>query len=119
MIFMMGTVTRAYSEIGIRKSLGARTKDILMQFLIESVTFPPSEVDRLHFLNCHRIGGHELCEHRSCDRSEGDHSCSWLFRGGRHVLWLYPARKPQRDPIEALRYEFRAAYVPPLRCSAA
>ena len=104
---MLASVTERTREIGIRKSLGARRRDILMQFMVESTvmalvggaigvlvawllavvvrnTTPvPMAVPVLAVL-----------------ASIGISSAVGMFFG------VYPARKAARlDPIEALRYE--------------
>src|SRR5271165_6442089 len=104
---MLASVTERTREIGIRKSLGARRRDILMQFMVESTvmalvggaigvlvawllavvvrnTTPvPMAVPLLAVL-----------------ASIGISSAVGMFFG------VYPARKAARlDPIEALRYE--------------
>jgi len=104
---MLASVTERPREIGIRKSLGARRSDILMQFMVESTVMAmvggaigvavacilaiivrnatpvPMSVPILAVIGSIAIS-----------------SAVGMFFG------VYPARKASRlDPIEALRYE--------------
>jgi len=107
MNIMLVSVTERTKEIGIRKSIGARKQNILMQFLIEAVLL--SMVGGLagiitgvvggnigaHFLNASAVfpWGWALA---------GLSVCSLIGVG----FGFYPAWKAAAlDPIEALRYE--------------
>lgn len=107
MNIMFVSVTERTREIGIRKAIGAKRKDILLQFLVESVIvsgiggvigtilgisfsliislfikIPPS-------ISLKTIG------------------IAWIFSAGVGVFFgIYPANKASKlDPIDALRYE--------------
>jgi len=107
MNIMLVSVTERTKEIGIRKSIGARKRHILMQFLIEAVAL--SLVGGVAGVVCGVIGG-----------NIGAHllNASSVFPVGWAVAGLlvcsgigvgfgfYPAWKAASlDPIEALRYE--------------
>ncbi len=107
MNIMLVSVTERTKEIGIRKSLGARTKDILMQFLIEAMII--SAIGGL-------IGTGFGVSIAAIGMSFADISVSiqpgviFLAVGFSAIVGmffgLYPARKAAKlDPIEALRYE--------------
>ncbi len=108
MNIMLVTVTERTREIGIRKAIGARRRDILLQFLIESMflsavggvlgilvgAWAALELPRLvNGLNAIVSGGSVLL-------ALGVSGAIGLFFG------IYPANRAARlHPIDALRYE--------------
>ncbi|MFA5263462.1 MAG: ABC transporter permease [Opitutaceae bacterium] len=107
MNIMLVSVTERTKEIGIRKSIGARKRSILIQFLIESVTI--SLVGGLAGIALGVAGGNGLALflHASVVfpwdwALIGLLVCSVIGVG----FGFYPAWKAASlDPIEALRYE--------------
>jgi len=112
MNIMLVSVTERTREIGIRKAIGAKRKDILYQFLIESVTL--SLIGGLIGIGL-GVGG-SLWMGRAADEgglgfpmmlSVTPMVVSFVFSALVGVFFgIYPAMKASRlDPIEALRYE--------------
>jgi putative ABC transport system permease protein len=108
MNIMLVTVTERTREIGIRKALGARRRDILVQFLIESVVVSvaggalgillgwgiATALDRFVELFDTMITPGSIILAVSCSTAIG------------LIFGIYPARSAARlDPIEALRHE--------------
>src|SRR6266496_2754883 len=107
MNIMLVSVTERTKEIGIRKSIGARSRDILRQFLTEAVFI--SEAGGILGIILGVIGGDLLAVWLKVDiifpfgwALAGLVVCSAIGIG----FGLYPAyRAAALDPIEALRYE--------------
>ncbi len=129
MNIMLATVTERTREIGIRRALGARQRDIINQFLTETIVLSGSggvigilmglSTPFAFFFIKHIVHNYVL------DRSSGESPMAKIFSDmePQVALWslpvafgisvtigiifgIYPARSAARmDPIEALRHE--------------
>jgi putative ABC transport system permease protein len=107
MNIMLVSVTERTREIGIRMAVGARGRDILLQFLIEAVTL--SSIGGLLGIAL-GVGGAELLKivkNWATLVSPDSVVLSFIVSAAVGIFFgFYPARKAsQLDPIEALRYE--------------
>ena len=97
MNIMLVSVTERTREIGIRLAVGARERDILVQFLIEAVSLSAAGGGAGILLG---VGGSMLISPGAVLVAFGFSAAVGIFFG------FYPARKAsQLDPIEALRHE--------------
>ncbi len=107
MAIMMISVTERTREIGVRKALGARRREILWQFLIEAV-FLTSAGGLLGILFGSGIGfGVHWLSGFPVSLPWWSFALGIGFSAGVGIFFgLFPAIKASRlDPIEALRYE--------------
>ncbi|WFA08725.1 ABC transporter permease [Tissierella sp. Yu-01] len=107
MNIMFVSVTERTREIGIRKAIGAKRKDILLQFLVESVI-----VSGIGGIIGTIIGVGLAFIVSSLIKiptgvSIGTIAIAWIFSAGVGIFFgIYPANKASKlDPIDALRYE--------------
>jgi putative ABC transport system permease protein len=107
MNIMLVSVTERTREIGLRMAVGARSREILTQFLVEAVALAliGGLIGIALGVGCSYAIAHlskwrTLIDVRAIVLAFGFAAMVGLFFG------LYPARKAARlDPIEALRYE--------------
>ncbi|WP_313341464.1 ABC transporter permease [Sedimentibacter sp.] len=107
MNIMLVSVTERTREIGIKKALGARTKDVLFQFLIESATLSAigGIVGTMSGIGLVMLGGSVISlpivvNPLSIIIAVAFSMIIGVFFG------YYPAKKAAKaDPIDALRYE--------------
>jgi putative ABC transport system permease protein len=107
MNIMLVSVTERTREIGIRKAVGARSRDILFQFLVESVVL--SGIGGLIGVGAGVGGARVVAAVGSWQTSVPAGSIALAFGVAMGIgvfFGLYPAHKASRlDPIEALRHE--------------
>jgi putative ABC transport system permease protein len=107
MNIMLVSVTERTREIGIRMAVGARSGDIMLQFLVEAVVM--AATGGLIGI-CLGIGSSELIKQWAqwpTLINPAIIAIAFLFSGAVGVFFgFYPAKKAANlDPIEALRYE--------------
>ena len=107
MNIMLVSVTERTREIGLRMAVGARSRDILAQFLVEALTL--SLIGGAIGVGFGLAGSYGIAyfaEWRTLIQPEAI-LLAFGFAGAVGIFFgFYPARKASRlDPIEALRYE--------------
>ena len=107
MNIMLVSVTERTREIGIRKAVGARSRDILFQFLVESVVL--SGIGGLMGVGAGVGGSRIVAAVGQWETAVAGSSIALAFGVAMAIgvfFGLYPAHKASRlDPIEALRHE--------------
>jgi putative ABC transport system permease protein len=107
MNIMLVSVTERTREIGVRLAVGARGRDILLQFLFEAVAL--SVGGGLIGIAFGIAGAHSLSANFGWSTLVSSNSIVTAFAFSVAIgvfFGFYPARKASRlDPIDALRYE--------------
>jgi putative ABC transport system permease protein len=107
MNIMLVSVTERTREIGIRMAVGARGKDIMLQFLVEAVVMAATGGSIGILLGIGTSEVLKLWANWPTLVSPSIVAVAFLFSGAVGVFFgFYPAKKAATlDPIDALRYE--------------
>jgi putative ABC transport system permease protein len=107
MNIMLVSVTERTREIGLRMAVGARRRDILMQFLVEAVTL--SVIGGVIGVGVGLGGAHAIsyfADWQTLIAADAIVVAFGFAAATGTVFGFYAAHKAARlDPIEALRYE--------------
>jgi putative ABC transport system permease protein len=107
MNIMLVSVTERTREIGLRMAVGARRRDILMQFLVEAITLAGVGGSLGILLGVAAAEVLARANHWPVLVSPGAILLALLFSGGVGVFFgFYPAWRAARlNPIESLHHE--------------
>jgi len=107
MNIMLVSVTERTREIGVRKAVGAKTRDIMLQFLVEAVILSVMGGTIGVIIAYGGASLYEALINFRADITVWIIMLAFLFSMMVGVFFgVYPARKASRlDPIESLRYE--------------
>jgi ABC-type antimicrobial peptide transport system permease subunit len=107
MNIMLVAVTERTREIGVRRAVGARSRDVLVQFLVEAVTLSVLGGIAGIALGFVASSGIQRMLDWPTRVSPGAVGLAFAIAVAVGVFFgFYPARKAsQLDPIDALRYE--------------
>jgi putative ABC transport system permease protein len=107
MNIMLVSVTERTKEIGLRQAVGAKTRDILTQFLVEAVTLSIAGGVAGIMVGLTASALISYFAHWSTVVSLGSVALAFVFSALVGVSFgYYPARKAAYlDPIQALHYE--------------
>jgi ABC-type antimicrobial peptide transport system permease subunit len=107
MNIMLGSVTERTREIGLRRAVGARRRDILLQFLVEAVAV--SLTGGIAGIALGTVAAWAIGRFAGWLAPVQARAVipAFLFAGAVGVFFgFYPARKASRlNPIDALRFE--------------